>query len=83
MLARFDMTPHDDQTAREGMRINKYISHAGVCSRRDADQLVEQGRVSIDGETVTRHGTRVREGQTVTVDGEEVYPLEFEYILLN
>ena len=77
------MTPHDDRTEREGMRINKYISHAGVCSRRDADQLVEQGRVSIDGETVTQHGTRVHEGQTVTVDGEEVYPLEFEYILLN
>jgi pseudouridine synthase len=77
------MASHDDQTKREGMRINKYISHAGVCSRRDADQLVEQGRVKIDGETVTQHGTRVREGQTVTVDGEEVYPLEFEYVLLN
>jgi len=77
------MASHDDQTKREGMRINKYIAHAGVCSRRDADQLVEQGRVKIDGETVTQHGTRVREGQTVTVDGEEVYPLEFEYVLLN
>jgi len=77
------MVSHDDQTKREGMRINKYIAHAGVCSRRDADQLVEQGRVKIDGETVTQHGTRVREGQTVTVDGEEVYPLEFEYVLLN
>jgi 23S rRNA pseudouridine2605 synthase len=77
------MASHDDQTKREGMRINKYISHAGVCSRRDADRLVEQGRVQIDGETVTQHGTRVREGQTVTVDGEEVYPLEFEYVLLN
>jgi len=65
------------------MRINKYISHAGVCSRRDADRLVEQGRVKIDGRIVTQHGTRVKEGQTVTVDGEEVYPLEFEYVLLN
>ncbi|WP_375800508.1 pseudouridine synthase [Salinibacter sp.] len=65
------------------MRINKYISHSGVCSRRDADRLVEQGRVKIDGRTVTQHGTRVTEGQTVTVDGEEVYPLEFEYVLLN
>ncbi len=77
------MASQDEQTDREGMRINKYISHAGVCSRRDADRLVEQGRVEIDGETVTQHGIRVREGQTVTVDGEEVYPLEFEYILLN
>jgi 23S rRNA pseudouridine2605 synthase len=65
------------------MRINKYIAHAGVCSRRDADTLVEQGRVQVDGQTVTQHGTRVHEGQRVTVDEEEVYPLEFEYILLN
>lgn len=77
------MTASADQTDREGMRINKYISHAGVCSRRDADRLVEQGRVKIDGETVREHGVHVTEGQTVTVDGEEVYPLEFEYILLN
>jgi 23S rRNA pseudouridine2605 synthase len=77
------MTAEREQTDREGMRINKYISHSGVCSRRDADRLVEQGRVKIDGERVTEHGTRVQEGQTVTVDGEEVYPLEFEYILLN
>lgn len=72
-----------DSSDRDGMRINKYIAHAGVCSRRDADDLVEQGRVKIDGETVTQHGTRVQEGQTVMVDGEEVYPLEFEYLLLN
>ncbi len=72
-----------ESSDREGMRINKYIAHAGVCSRRDADDLVEQGRVRIDGERVDQHGTRVREGQTVTVDGKEVYPLEFEYLLLN
>jgi 23S rRNA pseudouridine2605 synthase len=77
------MASDTDPTDREGMRINKYISHAGVCSRRDADQLVEQGRVKIDGQTVARHGTRVQEEDTVTVDGKEVYPLEFEYILLN
>lgn len=68
---------------RAGMRINKYIAHAGICSRRDADTLVEQGRVRIDGEVVTEHGTRVMPGQEVTVDGEEVAPKEKEYILLN
>ncbi|MFB6099481.1 MAG: pseudouridine synthase [Salinibacter sp.] len=77
------MAAQHEPSEREGMRINKYIAHAGVCSRRDADTLVEQGRVKIDGDTVTEHGTRVYEEQTVTVDGEEVYPLEFEYILLN
>lgn len=65
------------------MRINKYIAHAGVCSRRDADRLVEQGRVQIDGVPVTEHGTRVEEGQTVAVDGEPIHLQPFLYVLLN
>lgn len=72
-----------DRDGREGMRINKYIAHTGYCSRRDADQLVEEGRVRIDGELVTEHGTRVQEGQTVTVDGDVVELRGLEHILLN
>lgn len=74
--------PHTS-SERRGTRINKYIARAGVCSRRDADRLVEQGRVAIDGEAVTAHGTRVLSGQTVTVDGESVSPQKKEYLLLN
>ncbi len=77
------MAPKDDSAQKEGMRINKYISHTGYCSRRDADDLVEQGRVKIDGERVTEHGTRVHEGQTVTVNGEVVTLRTLEHILLN
>lgn len=73
--------PHHSSN-QDGMRINKYIAHAGVCSRRDADDLVEQGRVTLDGEPAT-HGDRVMEGQTVKVDGEAVYLKPFDYILLN
>lgn len=65
------------------MRINKYISRSGYCSRRDADRLVEQGRVEIDGDRVTEHGTRVYDGQTVTVDGETLSLTTLEYYLLN
>lgn len=65
------------------MRINKYISRAGVCSRRDADRLVEQGRVRLDGEVVTEHGTRVYKGQQVEVDGTPISPEEKTYWLLN
>lgn len=68
---------------RSGTRINKYIAHAGVCSRRDADTLVEQGRVKVDGEVITEHGTRVMPGQTVEVDGNIISPKQNEYILLN
>ncbi len=69
--------------ADDGMRINKYISRSGYCSRRDADQLVEEGRVEIDGERVTQHGTQVYDGQTVTVDGEVVSLTSLEYYLMN
>ena len=77
------MAPTDESTQTEGMRINKYIAHTGYCSRRDADDLVEQGRVEIDGEVVTEHGTHVYGGQTVTVDGEVIELRALEHILLN
>lgn len=76
-------TPEDDSVEKRGMRINKYIAHTGYCSRRDADELVEEGRVEIEGERVTEHGTRVYEGQTVAVDGETVSLRALEHILLN
>jgi 23S rRNA pseudouridine2605 synthase len=77
------MSTDQDAAQREGMRINKYIAHTGYCSRRDADDLVEQGRVKVEGELVTEHGTRVREHQRVTVDGEVLELRALEHILLN
>lgn len=53
-----------------GIRINKYMSDAGICSRREADRLVEAGLVRIDGEPATV-GSRVLPGQKVTVKGQE------------
>lgn len=53
-----------------GIRINKYMSEAGICSRREADRLIEAGLVRIDGEPATV-GSRVLPGQKVTVKGEE------------
>ncbi len=54
----------------EGIRINKYLSEAGLCSRREGDRLIAEGRVAIDGKTAAP-GSRVRQGQEVTVDGRE------------
>lgn len=53
------------------MRINKYLSASGVCSRRQADQLLEEGRVTVDGHAAVP-GERVSAGQTVCVDGSPV-----------
>lgn len=63
-----------------GIRINKYLSEAGVCSRREADRQVELGNVSIDGKTAET-GARVLEGQTVCYCGKPISK-EQEMILL-
>lgn len=53
------------------MRLNKYISETGLCSRREADARIEAGRVTINGVVATL-GTQVKEGDVVCVDGEQV-----------
>lgn len=72
--------PLEQFADNEGIRLNKYLSDAGVCSRREADRYIEAGKVKIDGEVVTI-GTRVYPGQKVTVDGKEAIREE-EFILL-
>ena len=64
----------------EFIRINKFLSEAGVCSRRGADRLVEEGRVTIDGKVAVL-GDQILPGQKVLVDGREIQR-EDEKILL-
>jgi 23S rRNA pseudouridine2605 synthase len=54
------------------MRLAKYLAHAGVASRRAAERLIAEGRVSVDGATVTDPACDVGEGRRVLVDGERV-----------
>ncbi len=54
-------------------RLNKYISETGFCSRREADKLIEQGRVTING-TIPELGTKVKKEDTVCIDGKEINP---------
>jgi 23S rRNA pseudouridine2604 synthase len=65
-------------------RINKYLSEAGYCSRRAADKLVEQGRVTINGK-VPEMGTKVQAGDSVEVDGKKISNenTNFVYLALN
>ena len=56
------------------MRINKYLSACGLCSRREADRLLEAGRVSLNGKTA-ENGMQVEDGDAVCVDGKSVTPL--------
>ncbi len=52
-------------------RINKYLSEVGFCSRRAADRLIEEGKVSINGE-ITEIGSKVKEGDQVEVEGQKI-----------
>ncbi len=62
------------------VRINKFLSSAGVCSRREADRLVEEGRVTIDGVTAVC-GSKVTDASTVCVDGKAVNAVEEKVLL--
>lgn len=63
------------EDSKEAIRINKYLSDAGVCSRREADRQVEAGNVFIDGKPA-QPGSRVTTGQKVTYCGREVEPVD-------
>ena len=63
------------------MRLNKYLSDAGVCSRREADRLVQDGKVTVDGKTAVL-GMQIEEGQEIWVNGKEVRREEKKVLLL-
>ena len=65
------------------IRINKYIADAGVCSRREADQLISAGKISVNGKVVTALGTKVSENDIVTYNGKVLKAERLKYILLN
>ncbi|HEX3652870.1 MAG TPA: pseudouridine synthase [Rhizomicrobium sp.] len=58
-----------DDSSEAGERIAKIVARVGVCSRRDAEKLIADGRVTLDGEPVTQQGTRATDSQTIAVDG--------------
>src|SRR6185437_6300489 len=66
------------------MTLNKYIAHSGECSRRDAAELVKQGKVKVNGELITDPGYRVKQSDRVTLVGKKLTPHKhFVYMLLN
>ncbi|WP_083750273.1 pseudouridine synthase [Rhodohalobacter halophilus] len=79
----FSNRAKQEKYLREEIRLNKFIAHAGFCSRRDADEYIEAGKVKINGEVVTELGTKVTTDDKVEVDGQRVSLEPFVYILLN
>ncbi len=71
--------PHSDL-----IPLNKYLSHSGVCSRRDAAELIKQGKVLVNNNIVTEPGTKVSPSDMVKVSGKKItISKNFIYILLN
>ena len=58
------------ETKPTGVRLQKLLAQAGICSRRAAETLIRQGRVQLNGRTITELGTRARRADRVTVDGK-------------
>lgn len=65
------------------VRLNKYLSHAGICSRREADKLIESGCVTVNGEVVKEMGYLVKPEDVVTYCGRELKGEISRYFLLN
>lgn len=67
----------------EPVRLNKYIASAGICSRREADTLIQAGDVVVNGKVVTEMGIKIKPSDRVKVKSREINPEEYVYILLN
>lgn len=68
----------------EPMPLNKYIAHSGICSRRDAVDLIKGGKVKVNGELILEPGHKVALSDEVKVAGKRLNPVkDFVYILLN
>ena len=65
------------------IRLNKYLAHAGVCSRREADTFIATGNVSVNGKIVTEMGFKVNPTDEVRFNGELLKAEKKEYVLLN
>lgn len=77
-------SPIAETALNEAMPLNKYVAHCGICSRRDAVELIRQGKVKVNGELVTEPGHKVEDGSEITISGKKITPQkDLTYVLLN
>ena len=66
------------------MRLNRYLAHSGVASRRASDEIIKSGRVKVNGNIVLEMGYRVKDSDLVELDGKPIEPIRsFSYYLMN
>jgi len=78
------LKPTITRAVEEKMPLNKYIAHSGVCSRRDAVDIIKSGKVKVNGETTVEPGFKISPNDAVVVNGKRIHPVkDLVYILLN
>ncbi|MDF2437323.1 MAG: hypothetical protein K0Q95_1699 [Bacteroidota bacterium] len=65
------------------MRLNKYIANAGICSRREADELIESGVVQVNGKVITEMGFKVKPTDVIKYGGQTLKKEKLVYLILN
>lgn len=77
------VSPVKAPSENDPIRLNKYLSNSGVCSRREADVLIQTGVVTVNDQVVTELGFKVQPGDVVKYDGGLIRPEKMQYVLLN
>ncbi len=90
MKGKNERKPRFDKSAKETaqpvqteLRLNKYLAHSGVASRRKADELIAQGLVKVNGKVVNEVGYKIQISDQVEFEGKSVRPEKKVYVLLN
>lgn len=74
---------HKDKDESDEIRLNRYIANAGICSRREADDLISSGQISVNGKIVSEMGYKVRPTDVVKYGKKALNPEKMVYILIN
>lgn len=81
--AKADQLQKEPSIGKDGVRLNKFIANAGICSRREADKLIANGEVRVNGKIINELGFRVYSKDVVKYKGQSLTPEQKQYILLN
>ncbi|MGN6401254.1 MAG: pseudouridine synthase [Flavisolibacter sp.] len=81
---RTPQKPVITRAVEEKMPLNKYIAHSGVCSRRDAVDIIKSGKIKVNGEVITEPGHKISPKDAVVFSGKKLSPVQnLVYILMN
>ncbi|SNS54804.1 23S rRNA pseudouridine2605 synthase [Ekhidna lutea] len=76
--------PNKKETSKPAeIRLNRFVANAGVCSRREADNLIAAGKIKVNGKVVSEMGYKVKKTDTVEYKGKKLKSETHQYVLLN